>query len=324
MYNCDQGRKSRVKWVLRAMRMKRGEYGAKPDARTGELEIPEKTSRSAALSSTNPTCENPGLTCREPNQVYLGGSQVVNHYTTKEKWLVQCFKLPALSVGATAMPKLAPFWFSTSCLHGVTANTEKKLEYWMEKFYKDTDAKADEINFLGEKRRGGGGDKVAEKGRLLQFFVEWMRGEWAPTVGDSVLLGSPIQHRLSPTKANWVPFPVGSLLRFTSGKLCWMMPLVCEFSRGSPISPPLHSSTVPPPTNSTPIGSRDPDFQHQGEEIAEYMAVKEERERRYAHEERLREAATRIQAWWRGTIVRRGLGPYKRRRTREKGKAGKK
>ncbi|KAJ8898532.1 hypothetical protein PR048_003892 [Dryococelus australis] len=50
----------------------------------------------------------------------------------------------------------------------------------------------------------------------------------------------------SPTEANLVRFPVGSLPNFRNWKLCRTMPLVPGFTRGSPVSLPfLHSGADP-------------------------------------------------------------------------------
>ncbi|XP_021937543.1 IQ domain-containing protein G isoform X2 [Zootermopsis nevadensis] len=51
--------------------------------------------------------------------------------------------------------------------------------------------------------------------------------------------------------------------------------------------------------------------QHQNE-IDAYLAHKEKEAAKAAHEAHLYCMATVIQAWWRGTMVRRGLGPYKK------------
>ncbi|XP_049888063.1 dynein regulatory complex protein 9-like [Pectinophora gossypiella] len=49
---------------------------------------------------------------------------------------------------------------------------------------------------------------------------------------------------------------------------------------------------------------------HAGE-IRSWLSFKEQRAARLAREERVRVSATRIQAWWRGVMVRRALGPFK-------------
>ncbi|XP_050352440.1 dynein regulatory complex protein 9-like [Nymphalis io] len=49
---------------------------------------------------------------------------------------------------------------------------------------------------------------------------------------------------------------------------------------------------------------------HEGEMRA-WLTFKKERGARLAREERLRRAATRIQAWWRGVMVRRALGTFR-------------
>ena len=42
-----------------------------------------------------------------------------------------------------------------------------------------------------------------------------------------------------------------------------------------------------------------------------WLTFKKERAARLAREDRLRKAATRIQAWWRGVMVRRALGTFR-------------
>lgn len=49
---------------------------------------------------------------------------------------------------------------------------------------------------------------------------------------------------------------------------------------------------------------------HEGEMRA-WLTFKKERAARLAREERVRNAATRIQAWWRGVMVRRALGVFR-------------
>lgn len=49
---------------------------------------------------------------------------------------------------------------------------------------------------------------------------------------------------------------------------------------------------------------------HAGE-MRSWLTFKRERAARLAREERIRASATKIQAWWRGTMVRRGLGAFR-------------
>ncbi|XP_052737181.1 dynein regulatory complex protein 9-like [Bicyclus anynana] len=56
---------------------------------------------------------------------------------------------------------------------------------------------------------------------------------------------------------------------------------------------------------------------HEGEMRA-WLTFKKERAARLAREAKLRTAATRIQAWWRGVMVRRGLGVYRHLRNIKK------
>lgn len=69
--------------------------------------------------------------------------------------------------------------------------------------------------------------------------------------------------------------------------------------------------------------------QHQ-QEIDDYLQYRKEKEEKEAHEMFLNMTATRIQAWWRGTMVRRCLGPFRKKKggkgkdAKGKGKKGKK
>ncbi|XP_046989973.1 dynein regulatory complex protein 9 isoform X1 [Schistocerca americana] len=70
-------------------------------------------------------------------------------------------------------------------------------------------------------------------------------------------------------------------------------------------------------------------YQKHQEEIRDYLEFVAERERKAAEEIFINMTATRIQAWWRGTMVRRGLGPYRKKKSKgkekdAKGKKGKK
>lgn len=49
---------------------------------------------------------------------------------------------------------------------------------------------------------------------------------------------------------------------------------------------------------------------HEGE-MRSWLTFKKERAARLAREERSRRAATRVQAWWRGVMVRRALGTFR-------------
>ncbi|XP_060810665.1 dynein regulatory complex protein 9 [Amyelois transitella] len=62
---------------------------------------------------------------------------------------------------------------------------------------------------------------------------------------------------------------------------------------------------------------------HEGEMRA-WLTFKKERAARLAREKRVRDAATRIQAWWRGVMVRCGLGQFRSLRTLKKSAKGKK
>lgn len=69
-------------------------------------------------------------------------------------------------------------------------------------------------------------------------------------------------------------------------------------------------------------------FTGRQKEIEDYLATKEDLRRSKEREEYLNKMATKIQAWWRGTMVRRHLGPYKYfskiARPQKKGKGKKK
>lgn len=56
------------------------------------------------------------------------------------------------------------------------------------------------------------------------------------------------------------------------------------------------------------------------EEIDSYQDYKKEQEKKRLEKERKDGAATKIQAWWRGTMVRRGFGKYKKKDKKSKKK----
>lgn len=47
------------------------------------------------------------------------------------------------------------------------------------------------------------------------------------------------------------------------------------------------------------------------DEMKAYMEERKTREHKQEMQQHINEMATKIQAWWRGTMVRRHLGPYK-------------
>ncbi|XP_071452124.1 dynein regulatory complex protein 9 [Hetaerina americana] len=55
-------------------------------------------------------------------------------------------------------------------------------------------------------------------------------------------------------------------------------------------------------------------------EMDEFLAMKAERKRREAHEKFEHDCAVRLQAWWRGLMVRRCLGQFRRRKKAAGGK----
>jgi len=54
------------------------------------------------------------------------------------------------------------------------------------------------------------------------------------------------------------------------------------------------------------------------------LEYKEQKRKEAEHDQFLYDMATKIQAWWRGTMVRKGLGPYKKRKKPAKDKKKKK
>lgn len=60
------------------------------------------------------------------------------------------------------------------------------------------------------------------------------------------------------------------------------------------------------------------------EEVREYLEEKTIREHATNLAERQHEAAVKIQAWWRGVMVRRSLGPYRKKAKKSKKAKGKK
>ncbi|KAM7344828.1 dynein regulatory complex protein 9-like [Cochliomyia hominivorax] len=58
--------------------------------------------------------------------------------------------------------------------------------------------------------------------------------------------------------------------------------------------------------------------------VAEYLEQKAEEQRLYEEQCYRIECAVRIQAWWRGVMVRRGLGPYRKKSKKGKKSKGKK
>lgn len=63
-------------------------------------------------------------------------------------------------------------------------------------------------------------------------------------------------------------------------------------------------------------------YEQRQEFIEEYKKHKEELRKAALLLQRQTRAATKIQAWWRGTMFRRHLGPYKRKKKKGKGKKG--
>lgn len=59
-------------------------------------------------------------------------------------------------------------------------------------------------------------------------------------------------------------------------------------------------------------------------EMEVYLNLKDQREKAWEEKERRRIAATKIQAWWRGNMVRHKLGPFNPNKKYRKGKKDKK
>lgn len=59
-------------------------------------------------------------------------------------------------------------------------------------------------------------------------------------------------------------------------------------------------------------------------EIQSYLQQKAQMKEARRLEKQKWDSAVRIQAWWRGTMYRNGLGPYRRKKKAKKGKGGKK
>lgn len=65
------------------------------------------------------------------------------------------------------------------------------------------------------------------------------------------------------------------------------------------------------------------EYERRNVAIADYLEVKELRRQEQERQEQRARAAIKIQAWWRGTMVRKCLGPY-RKKKKGKGKDKKK
>lgn len=65
-------------------------------------------------------------------------------------------------------------------------------------------------------------------------------------------------------------------------------------------------------------------FNGRQEEIDEYLEQKRLEDEARQLEQKKWDSAVRIQAWWRGTMVRNCLGPYRKKKKGKKGKAAKK
>ncbi|KAJ8874125.1 hypothetical protein PR048_024966 [Dryococelus australis] len=152
----------------------------------GKREIPEKTRRPAASSSTIPTCENPGAT--------LGGGS-------------------GRSLGTPLRPTASSGTIPT-CENTVTRPRIELGSPWWE-------------------------------ASVLIAQPPWSRASVAKRLACSL-----------PTKAKRAQLPAGSP-DFRMWESCRTMPLVGEFSRGSPVSPALSFRRCSIVTSITLIGSKD-------------------------------------------------------------------
>jgi IQ domain-containing protein G len=57
-------------------------------------------------------------------------------------------------------------------------------------------------------------------------------------------------------------------------------------------------------------------------EMEKFLVIKAKREAEEAAEKKINDSATAIQAWWRGVMVRRKLGPYRKKKKKKAGKPG--
>lgn len=65
-------------------------------------------------------------------------------------------------------------------------------------------------------------------------------------------------------------------------------------------------------------------YKHREKEIKICAESRKEREKQMAFADMQLRSAIKIQAWWRGTMVRKGLGPFKKKKKSKPPKASKK
>ncbi|KAJ8866103.1 hypothetical protein PR048_033627 [Dryococelus australis] len=192
---------------------KRGEYGVALECEgEGKREIPEKTRRPATSSGTIPTREKTPRT-----QFGLGGGRLMT--SPGSRWNNPVHVGPpaaALRYGTASNPQTNG---TLLCSLNVRDSLRPTFQLWS--------IHTEYLNFLNQ---------TFEKITPCKTFFSSSLNE--PTVAER--LGcSPL------TKANRVESPAGSLPDFRKWESCRTIPLVGEFSRGSPTSPPFHSGTAP-------------------------------------------------------------------------------
>lgn len=65
-------------------------------------------------------------------------------------------------------------------------------------------------------------------------------------------------------------------------------------------------------------------YNERKEKIEAYLEYKEKKRLEEEFLENLNKSATKIQAWWKGVMVRQGFGPYRKRKGKGKKDNGKK
>ncbi|KAJ8885886.1 hypothetical protein PR048_012092 [Dryococelus australis] len=106
-----------------------------------------------------------------------------------------------------------------------------------------------------------GSKDLAVKGIPNIFTVLHIVRSLAICIINKAIVGATVAERLgcSPlTKEDWVQSPFGSLPDFRMWEYCQTMPLIREFSRGSPVYPTLTFGVAPFSPHFTPMNSPDP------------------------------------------------------------------
>ncbi|KAJ8888539.1 hypothetical protein PR048_008030 [Dryococelus australis] len=212
-------------------------------------EIPDKTRRSIASSSTIPTCENPGVTwpAIEPVRVVLprvtavfATLLLVTNITCSQIVEKAYHANKPIAIGRSLLEKqfsdltgLLGIWQLRHSSYAIRVQTVNPCQ-------KNTSANQDSRVRIDEYSYG-------RDPELLECRSRWATSVWTSPVFLTTLL---------PPKANRVRFPVGYLPEFRMRESCRMMPLVGAFPRGSPISQPLHFDVAPYSPRFTLIGSQ--------------------------------------------------------------------